>query len=252
MRTALIAAVLIGLNLLTSSEAFACRSPPEPSELRNANADAIVLAQIAKVELAAEPGWRRWVATATKTDDVLGSPSRNEFTFADSGPGSCGPGRPSLDGHWILYLKKDGEGFQVGSAWPFWWARASMDPRLRRLNTLLPLGIVRAPTAEESTTLDAVERMMSDAMRGKERRKIVIVPTEVTDLSRYTRVYSRSSARLLSVEMFRSRTPKRLVSDIREQGPTEASCKCKLYHGVVDLDEDDLRFWGRPTALGGD
>ena len=253
MNSICFAPLVVAVDLALASQALACRSPPEPSELVGVEADAIILAQITNVEANTEPRWRQWVATATKTRNVFGSPAQDEFRFADTGPGSCGPGRPSLGAHWILYLKKEGRAFRVREAWPFWWARSSMDSRLQRLSAMLPLGLVRAPTAEESTTLDAAERMMYEAMQGKEpakREKFAHVPSEVTDLSRYTRVYSRSSARLLSVEMFRSKTAQRLVSDIREQGPTEASCKCKLYHGVIDFDEGDLRSWGRATASG--
>lgn len=250
-RTALPTTLVIGLSLFASSEALACRVPPQPSLLRSVKADAIVLAQIANVEDIEEQGWRRWAATATKTQNVWGSTAQIEFKFADTG-NSCGPGKPSDDGYWLFYLKKEGHRFQVSSAWPFWWARASMDTRLQRLDTVLPLGLVRAPTAHESRTLDAVEQMISDEMQGKKVAEIIRAPLEVGDLSRFTRVYSRSSPRWLSVEMFRSRTPQRLVSDIREQGPTEASCKCKLYHGVIELEESDLRSWGHPVTSGDD
>ena len=247
MRLIWSATLLLGLNVLATSPVIACRSPPEPAELRDAEADAIVLVRIQDVQrVGAAPG--SWEGTASRQATIFGSVGSSDFKVVSAGSASCEPGMPAVGEAWILYLTKDAERFRVRTAWPFWWARGSMDTRLQRLNTILPLGIVREPTAEESRTLDAVERIMSEAMKGKDRAEIVRVPTEARDLSRFTRVYSRSSARWLSVEMFRSRTPQRLVSDVREQGPTEASCKCKLYHGVVELDEGDLRSWGRPTA----
>jgi len=232
------------LNFLAISPAMACRSGPEPAELREVEANAIVLVRIKEVQRAG-PAPDSWEATTSRDATIFGRVTSSHFKVASAGSASCEPGMPSLEEYWILYLKKDGEGFRVARAWPFWWARASMDPRLQRLNRMMPLGIVRVPTAEESTTLDAVEQMMSEALQGKERTNVLRVPDGVIDLSRYTRVYSRASPQWLSVEMFRSRTPQRLVSDIREQGPTEVSCACKLHHGVIDLDEDELRSWGR-------
>lgn len=222
-----IAPLLIVVSAATSSKAMACRSPPEPSELRHVEADAIILAQVANVKLTTEPHWRQWVATATKKRNILGSPVQNEFTFADTGPGSCGPGQPSLEEYWVLYLKNEGKGLR---AWPFWWARASGDPRLKRLNELLPLGIVRTPTAAEAEILDLVE----EKLRG---------PKDGTDFSNYTRVYSRSSPGSLRGVFLRSRTPKRLVADISEEGPTRESCRCELI--TVFIDVEDLRSWGR-------
>ena len=235
------------LGIALPYKAQACRNGVEPEDLKNMRADAIVLAKITSVQ-PTDSQWKRWSATAVKEADVWGSPPQKEFTFDDEGPGGCRPGQPDPNSFWVLYGYQQGSTLRIGSAWPFWFARASRNVRLNRLNQLLPLGIVREPTAEESNTLDAVERTMSRAIEGKEERRVVHVSSEVKDLSRYTRVYSRSSARLLSVEMFRSRTPRRLVSDIREQGPTAASCNCTLYHGVIDLDEADLRTWGRPSA----
>ena len=230
MRSAFFAALLASVNVLASSDAYACRSGPEPSELRDVRADAIVLAQIRNVAFNAEPRWRRWVATAAKLRPVLGTPAQMDFTFDDSGPGSCGPGQPSVDEYWVLYLKKEGKDFRVVEAWPFWWARASEDPRLSRLNTALPLGIVRPPSPSESKILDVVE-------------KEVRLPNGATDVSNYTRVYSRASESWLRVELLRSRTPRVLVADISEEGPTTKSCGCKLETVVVDV--KDLRGWGK-------
>jgi hypothetical protein len=229
MRPALFAAFLVGLNLIAASQANACRGI-EPSDVRDREADAIVLAQITTVERATEPGWRRWVATAGKRRAVVGSPDQSEFRFADTGPGSCGPGKPSVDEYWILYLKRETQGFRVAEAWPFWWARASEDRRFKRLNAALPLGIVRAPSADEAKIMDLVDQGL---LRSEEAK----------DLSKYTRVYSRSSPSSLRVVFLRSRTPKRLVADISEEGPTSQSCKCKF--DTLFIDVEDLRLWNK-------
>lgn len=228
-RYAFFAALLVGSNLLAPSKALACRGV-DPSELRDVDADAAILTQITSVNLTAERAWRRWEATATKRHDAFGSVTGGDFKFADSGAGSCGPGQPSLNEYWVLYLKKEGENFRVGPAWPFWWARASEDRRLKRLNTLLPLGIVRTPTAAEGKILDRIEKTLRP-------------PNGVREISNYTRVYSRSSPGSLRAKFLRSRTPRRLVADISEEGPTRASCKCDLKTLFTDV--EDLRLWGK-------
>ena len=68
---------------------------------------------------------------------------------------------------------------------------------------------------------------------GEPRLKL---PTGISDLSRYTRVYARTSATTVTGLLLRSRTPQRLIVDSTEELPTEESCSCKLVGVTVDLD----------------
>jgi hypothetical protein len=132
--------------------------------------------------------------------------------------------RPARDRYAILYLRRTSEGMHVHRSYPYWWAKASLDPRLARLDRLLPLGAIREPTAEEARLLDLAEARVE-------------LPPGAPDLSRYTRIYQRASASWVNVRLFRSRKPRRLIVDNKEELPTEASCRCKLIEVFLQLDD---------------
>jgi hypothetical protein len=192
MRHAIVGA-LLGSLLFVPSEVLACRHPREPYDLKDDKADGIVLTTIKDVRLTTEMKWPRWVATASVNAVLCRKSGENEITFTDEGPGSCQlTGKPKLGKYYVLYLRQiDGRTF--AEAMPFWWAWRSGDPRLAKLLKLMSIGNVREPTAEEASMLDLAEPR-------------VRLPHESRSLDRYTRIYSRDSARLVRALFFRSRT----------------------------------------------
>ena len=218
---------LIMAGLLVPAEAHACRIPPQPSALLRIEADAIVLALIAKVE-ADGASWR---ATAVSRGTLMGRTPQRVFSYG-SEPNSyetivatCDRNwRPKQDRYAILYLRRTAEGMLVHRGYPYWWAKASLDPRLARLDRLLPLGAAREPTAEEGRLLDLAEARVE-------------LPAGAPNLSRYTRIYERASPSWVSGRLFRSRKPRRLIVDSTGELPTEASCRCKLINVFLQLDD---------------
>ena len=223
MRLVSSATLLLGLNVLATSPAMACRSGPEPAELREAEADAIILVRINGVQRVG-PAPDSWEATASRQAAIFGSAGLGQFKVVSAGSASCEPGMPKVGEDWVLYLKKANDGFLVQEKWPFWWARASGDPRLRHLSNLMPLGSARKPTAEEEALLKLVEAR-------------VRLPNGTKNISNYTRVYSRDSAGIFTAKLLRSRTPQLLIADAHEMGPTRESCRCKLLAMHVDLSD---------------
>src|SRR5688572_4813480 len=76
MTIARLAAFLI-LLLLGSFEALACRVPPRPEQLRNVEADAIILARITAVDGQGSG----WSATAQPLGNLMGFVPREELTY---------------------------------------------------------------------------------------------------------------------------------------------------------------------------
>lgn len=218
---------LILSGLMAPAQALACRLPPRPSALLNIKADAIVLALIADVD----GDHAHWRATARSRGTLMGRAPQRVFSYAsrpNSGEvviNSCDqPWRPKRDRYWILYLRLTDEGLRVHRGYPYWWAKASLDPRLARLDRLLPLGAVRTPTADEDRLLDLAEPRIE-------------LPAGASDLSGYTRVYARTSASWLKGKIFRSRKPQRLMVDDTSELPSEKSCGCKLIDVFLQLDD---------------
>lgn len=215
------AILLIALTLFGPSEALACRIRPSPTALRDVRADAIVLAQITAVEGAGAS----WSATASSRGTLMGAVSERAFRFANQPYDSCrNMSRPRPGTYWVLYLQRSDGGLRVHEAYPFWWARQSGDRRLAGLNRLMPLGAAREATPDENRLLDLVEARIQ-------------IPAAQKSLSRYVRVYARSSASIVTGMLMRSRTPRRLMVDESEELPTEESCRCTLVHVSVDLDD---------------
>jgi hypothetical protein len=225
MKPVTAAILLLACGALAPGEASACRVPAPPATLRNLPADAIVLARITSVHWIGPRRERRWRATARAWALLSGAIDGPGFSFdSDShiicgGAGTPRPGRP-----WIIYLQRSGDGMRVLDASAYWWSRRSGDPRVARLNELLPLGAVREPTRDEARMLDLAEPR-------------VTLPTGQTDLSRYTRIYARSSAGTLQLLLLRAGPPRRLMVDYSEEFPTEASCRCTFVHQFVDLQD---------------
>jgi len=124
----------------------------------------------------------------------------------------------------VLYLRRTADGLRPYQIYPYWWARASGDRRLRRLDRLLPLGVAREATAEETRLLDLAEPRIA-------------LPPEVTNLSRYTRVYARAAPGTVTGLLLRSGPPRRLIVDGTEELPTEQSCRCTLISVRVELND---------------
>ena len=219
-----IAVLIIALGLFGAADAQACRIPPRPEALRSLKADAIALVLITDRQVAGTS----WRATGAYRGTLLGDVPQRKFSF-DNGPAeevivSCGQSwPPKLGRYGVLYLQRTVDGLRVAHVYPYWWARASLDPRLARLDRLLPLGAARETTSEEARLLDLAEPRLK-------------LPTGISDLSRYTRVYARTSATTVTGLLLRSRTPQRLIVDSTEELPTEESCGCKLVRVTVDLD----------------
>ena len=217
-------AALAPLLLFLPSATMACRHPPEPQDLGDDPADAIVLATIKDVRATTGKQWSSWAATATVTEPLWGRIPESEIELTDEGPGSCQIiGKPRLGKYHVLYLRRHDRGTHV-NAMPFWWAWRSGDARLAKLMKLFPLGPVREPTAEEARLLDLAEPRVK-------------LPDAETSLAGYTRIYARSSAGSVRVAFFRSRTPQRLMLDYTEEMPTRQSCDCDLRSQHVELQD---------------
>ena len=217
-KPALARIVLLGALALSPAAAIACRSPPEPDELKDSPADTILLVTIKDVRPTAETRWSAWAATATVNDVLLGKSAEREIEIADQGPGSCQIiGKPRLGKYYVLYLHRHDRGTSV-TAMPFWWAWRSGDPRVAGLRKLFPLGPVREPTHQERNLIHLAEQRTR--LHGD-----------------YTRVYARSSAGSLRVKFFRSKTPQLLMLDYTEEMPTRESCRCDLHEQSVDLQD---------------
>lgn len=233
MKPASLAVLLILLGLFGAAEARACRIPPQPEALRSLEADAIALVLITDLQV----DGATWRATGAYRGTLMGDVPRREFSF-DNGPAFAGEVVVGCDRSWppklgrygVLYLRRTGDGLRVHRVYPYWWARASRDPRLARLDRLLPLGAAREATPEETRLLDLAEPRIE-------------LPAGVSDLSRYTRVYERASPSIVTGRLLRSRTPRRLIVDSSGELPTEESCGCELIHVTVNL--DDLWAAGR-------
>lgn len=225
MKRAKVAVVLAALILSGATAAEACRIRPRPEALRRIEADAIVLALVTGLEVRGAS----WRATAVSRGVLTGRVRQRRFDFDNGSPGdvvvTCNqPWQPKLDRYQILYLQRSAGGLRVVQAYPYWWARASGDPRLARLSLLLPLGAAREPSASETRLLDLAEARI-------ER------PPGVAALNRYTRVYARVSASAVTGMLVRSRTPRRLIVDGSEELPTEQSCGCALIPVRVELED---------------
>lgn len=227
MKPVRFAALLMGFMTFGASTALACRIPPRPEALRDMEAEAIVLVRVSAVEVSG----RSWSAIGVTQGILMGSGTGRELSFANRPFDSCGQmAPPRLERYWVLYLQRSDGALRVRQAYPYWWARRSGDRRLRRLDALLPLGAARDASADEARLLELVEPR-------------VRLPAGATDLSRYTRVYARTSASGVRGTLLRSRTPRRLIVDSSEELPTEESCGCHIVHVTVDL--DDLWSAGR-------
>lgn len=220
MRTFLFACLAM---LLPPSEAVACRGF-DPSDLHGRAATGIALARITAVRDQPD-ALRQWEAETVLLARLNGVVPKEVRAFADKGPGACGPSRPEPGTEWVLYFQSINGVERITGAWPFWFARRSDDPRLKRLDVLRPLGTARAPTHAEEGIIALFEAMAKE----KAGRR---------DFHRYTRVYSLTSPQGFAVEFVPSRTPRRLYVDPREAGPTNSSCKCKvttLFVGAAEL-----------------
>ena len=222
-RYASFATFLLACALLAPSAASACRIPLRPEALRTVEADAVVLVQVTNVVSAeAVDGW---TATAAVRGNLVGSYAKREITFTNGTIVTCHQmSKPKLGRYYVLYLKRTDQGFRFRSGYPYWFARASGDARLAALSKLLPLGAARQPTAEEDHLLDLAEPRVS-------------VRAGISDLSDYTRIYSRDSASSVRAMLFRSRSPGRLMVDSNEELPTADSCKCSHVEVIVDLND---------------
>lgn len=218
---------LILLGLFVPIQAQACRVAPRPSALLNVDADAIVLALITRLEV--DRG--SWQATANSRGTLMGSVKQRVFSYGtelfpeETITTSCDHNwRPKLDRYAVLYLRRTPEGMRVHRGYPYWWAKASGDPRLARLDHLLPLGAVREPTADEARLLNLAEPRIK-------------LPAGAVDLSKYTRIYARASPSWVVGRLILSRKPQRLIVDNTADLPTEESCRCKLVEVFLQLDD---------------
>lgn len=223
-----LAILAIALGLFAPAAAQACRIPMRPEALRGIEAEAVVLVLITDRQVDGE----NWRATAVSRGTLMGRVREREFRI-DNGPVfpgvvvvSCrGSWPPKLGRYGILYLQRAPGGQRVYQIYPYWWARASGDPRLARLDRLLPLGGAREPTAEEERLLDLAEPRIA-------------LPPGVTDLTRYTRVYARvAPGSVTGVLLLRSGPRRRLIVDDNSELPTEASCRCRLISVRAELDD---------------
>lgn len=233
MKVASAALLFTFLGLAWSAPAVACRVPPRPAALRAIEADAIVLVRVTDVKVDG-PAWR---ATGTSRGTLMGKAPARTFDFGSLGSNgevvisSCDQSGPPKPGRYsVLYLRRTAQGLQVHRAYPYWWARASGDPRVAKLDRLLPLGAARAPKAEESRMLDLAEARIE-------------LPPGISRLSGYTRIYGRSSPGTVSGLLIRSRQPRRLIVDDPVELPTRDSCRCRPVALRIDL--SDLLAAGR-------
>jgi len=225
--------VLLGiLNLIPASYVLACRAPGQPSDLAKMKTDAILLVQVTRVEEHADQHIR-WSGAASLRGVVWGAAGAKEYVLAGSAPGMCwGLSMPKRDRYLVLYLSKSADGTQNYRAVPFWFARMSMDMRLAKLDELMPLGAARSLTVDEERLIGRVEPRVRPPIGG-------------ADLSKYTRIYARSSPASLRVAILPSSKPQRLIVDDVEEWPTEASCRCKFTQQTIDI--QDLRSAGMPS-----
>lgn len=221
------------LSLAWAAQAEACRVAPRAAALGAIQADAIVLVTVTdlKVDRSA------WRATGISRGTLMGKVPQRTFDFGSlSSAGdvivsSCDQSwQPKLGRYSVLYLRSTAEGLRVHRAYPYWWARASLDPRLAKLDRLLPLGTARAPTVEESRLLDLAEARIE-------------LPPGTSRLSGYTRIYGRSSPGTVRGLLIRSGQPRRLIVDDPAELPTRKSCRCKPV--AVHIDLRDLAAAGR-------
>lgn len=223
------------LSLAWATQAEACRVAPRPSALRALQADAIVLVTVTDLKVDGSA----WRATGISRGTLMGKAPQRTFGFGSLSLdgdiviiSSCDDQswQPKVGRYSVLYLRNTAEGLRVHRAYPYWWARASLDPRLAKLDRLLPLGTARAPTAEESRLLDLAEARIE-------------LPPGVPGLSGYTRIYGRSSPGTVSGLLIRSRQPRRLIVDDPAELPTPKSCRCKPVALHINL--HDLAAAGR-------
>ena len=217
---------LLALFVLAPAEALACRGV-DPEDLKDDAADVIVLTTIKDVRKMPKKVWPdwgpEWVATASVEADLLGRTPEKNIEFSQEFPGSCERiGEPRIGKYYVLYLRRLA-GKLYSRAMPYWWAKASGDPRVAKLKKLFPLGPVRAPTPDEERLLDFAEPRVR-LPQGK-------------GIENYTRIYARSSPGTVSFKYFPSRTPQRLMLDYTEEMPTRDSCRCALQDGFVDLQD---------------
>lgn len=226
MKPLSLAILAIAMSLFAPAAAQACRIPPRPEALRSIEADAVVLVLITDRQV----DGANWRATAVLRGTLMGRVREREFRI-DNGPAfpgvvitSCGGSwPPKLGRYGILYLQRGPGGQSVYQIYPYWWARASGDPRLARLDRLLPLGGAREPSADEERLLDLAEPRIA-------------LPPGVTDLTTYTRVYARvAPGTVTGMLLLRSGPRRRLIVDGSEELPTEASCRCTLIRVTAEL-----------------
>ncbi|WP_129791763.1 hypothetical protein [Sphingosinicella sp. CPCC 101087] len=223
----ILAVLLVVLGLFGAAEAQACRIAPRPDALRSLDADAIALVLITDLQV----DGATWRATGAYRGTLMGHVPQREFSF-DNRPAfagelvvSCNQSwPPKLGRYGVVYLRRTADGLRVHRVYPYWWARASHDPRLAPLDRLPPLGAARDATSKETRLLDLTEPRIE-------------LPAGVSELSRYTRVYARASPTIVTGMLLQSRTPRRLIVDSTEELPTEETCGCKLIHVRVHLDD---------------
>lgn len=233
MKSVGIALLLSALSLLWPAAAQACRVPPRPERLQSLKADAIVLVLISGVEV----NGRAWRATAAVRGTLMGRVRQREFSI-DNGPAhpdvvtsTCDQSwLPKLGRYGVMYMRRTPDGFRLSRIYPYWWARASGDRRLARLERMLPLGAAREPTPDEIRLLDLAEPRLE-------------LPAGVTGLSGYTRVYARSAPGSVVAMLIPARHPRRLVVDGTEELPSEQSCRCRAIRVSAEL--QDLWTAGR-------
>jgi hypothetical protein len=221
------AALLTALALLWPAAAQACRVPPRPERLQSLEADAIVLVLITDVEV--DGG--NWRATAVLRGRLMGNVRQREFNI-DNGLAGSTVIVTSCDRSWlpkpgrygIMYLRRTPEGLRLNRIYPYWWARASGDRRLDRLERMLPLGAAREPTADETRLLDLAEPRIE-------------LPAGVASLSGYTRVYARSAPGSVSGMLIRARHPRRMIVDDTGELPSAQSCRCRPIPVRAELDD---------------
>jgi hypothetical protein len=217
-RSWLVALAALTALAFAASPAMACRSPPEPHELKEQPADAILLTTAKDVRSTAEKRWSQWFATVSVDALIWGKSGEREIIVTDQGPGTCQiVGKPKPGKYYVLYLRRI-DGRTYVEAMPFWWAWQSGDPRLAKLMKLFPLSNVREPTAQEANMIDLAEQ----------RSRL---------LGDYTRIYARTSAGSLRLNFFRSKTPQTLMVDYSEELPTAASCRCDLHEQHIELQD---------------
>ena len=227
MKCALVVTVF-GILTLAPSKVLACRGL-DPEDLNDDPADAIVLTTIQSVRKTGAnqtfPNWApAWVATASVKAPLFGKFTENEVEYEERGPGDCyAMGVPRVETYWVIYLRKVKDQYYP-QAVPYWWAHRSGDPRVANLRRFLPLGPVRAPTPEETRILDLAEPR-------------VRLPNGQAKLENYTRLYARSSAGIVRVRFFRSRTPQRFMLDHDEEMPDRKDCRCQIHEQFVDLED---------------